>query len=65
MRLDGSYDGLSVQDVLNMSEDELREMLLRLIRLETVDSSQYLPTQMYLPDDVADVLRGRDLDRLL
>lgn len=65
MELNNSYNGVTEQDILAMSEDDLRNALLRLIKLKTVNSEAYYPTDVFLPDDVADVLRGRDLERLI
>ena len=59
MKLKNGYDGLKEEDINNMTEEQMRKVLLRLVDLESVPTDEFYPTNMFLPDEIADVLRDR------
>ena len=61
MKLKNGYGGLKEENINNMTEEQMRKVLLRLVDLESVPTDAFFPTDMFLPDEVADVLRDRVL----
>lgn len=53
------YDGLSEEYLNSLSKDDLVNILLIIITVNPVNSGEYYPTDCYLPDTLADIIRKR------
>lgn len=59
MKLKDGYNGLTEEYINSMSEEQMRKVLLRLINTESEYSANWYPTEVYIQDDLADILRDR------
>jgi len=61
MQIINSYDGCSVDSVMKMTEQELREAIIRVLSIESIEFSETdsWSGSFILPDKIADAFRGK------